>query len=75
MLCPEDIPSKVCQTVNVNGVKHCYLIVSLIQKFDRSVRKRNINAKEEYINFRLYKVCNVCKERILIKLIPSLADH
>ena len=36
--------------------RRCFLIVSLMQKFQRSTKKRDPRKSEEYINFRLYKV-------------------
>ena len=40
-----------------SGSKKCFLIVSLMQKFERAIKKRDHQRSEEYINFRIYKVC------------------
>ena len=46
----------------MNGVSRelaenwCFLIVSLMQKFQRTDKKSNPGKSEEYINFRIYEV-------------------
>ena len=38
------------------GIQKCFLIISLMQKFERVYKKKDPRFSEQYINFRLYKV-------------------
>lgn len=51
-----DEHDQVSQSVGDNNDLRCFLIVSLMQKFDRSLKRYNAKLSEEYINFRLFQV-------------------
>lgn len=51
----DDLKETSKDITNQMEFDRCFLIVSLMQKFQRSLKKRDFRKTEEYINFRLYK--------------------